>query len=422
MKSLRAHGDEEQQVPAMKHDDHRLRASDRLVAPLPALSLDWVSFHSEVVDMSGAASVDDAGSLSGWLRVTPSHQSPPPTGTGRHGCDLVCILRSDLHRRVPGRYIVPGLATRLGPTGDRRSSRILEEFFDVGCSRRLPWTERPKAAALLTAATSTDRPTKPNFAIDGVQVGFDVGGGGRPSGVGVPGVRAGNAIAEVPFHPRQRGMPQPVRGDALGGDPGQLFADAFPEVVVAAAGDRLPVAVPQQSICGRDRATAAGVLVEVGGEVEGDRLPAQRGALLGQLYEAVFGIEVGQLESECSPASAGGLGVQTQQQSVQDDIVAGGPGGEIDLLQLLRGQGTADAGQAAGLDHPVRGTRGWVDQPVGDGPVVDRPGGGDHMLAGVPAGEPRVSSAATSHCTRTPDLSRSSIPRYAAGGAYTRCP
>jgi len=32
------------------------------------------------------------------------------------------------------------------------------EFFDVGYSRRLPWADRPEAAALLTAATSTDRP------------------------------------------------------------------------------------------------------------------------------------------------------------------------------------------------------------------------------------------------------------------------
>jgi len=29
---------------------------------------------------------------------------------------------------------------------------IVEEFFDVGCSRRLPWSRRPRAAALLAAA------------------------------------------------------------------------------------------------------------------------------------------------------------------------------------------------------------------------------------------------------------------------------
>ncbi|MFG1710890.1 recombinase family protein [Nonomuraea sp. M3C6] len=34
---------------------------------------------------------------------------------------------------------------------------IVAEFFDVGCSRRLPWTERPQAAALLAALADPDR-------------------------------------------------------------------------------------------------------------------------------------------------------------------------------------------------------------------------------------------------------------------------
>jgi DNA invertase Pin-like site-specific DNA recombinase len=34
---------------------------------------------------------------------------------------------------------------------------IVAEFFDVGCSRRLPWTERPQAAALLAALAEPDR-------------------------------------------------------------------------------------------------------------------------------------------------------------------------------------------------------------------------------------------------------------------------
>jgi hypothetical protein len=94
------------------------------------------------------------------------------------------------------------------------------------------------------------------------------------------GVGASGAVAEMPFDPGQGGVPQPVGGHALGGGPRQLLADAFPEVVVASAGDRLPGPVPQQRIDGRDRAAAAGVLVEVGGEVEGDRLPAQGRAFL----------------------------------------------------------------------------------------------------------------------------------------------
>ncbi len=34
---------------------------------------------------------------------------------------------------------------------------IVEEFFDVGCSRRLPWAARPRAAALVDALPATDR-------------------------------------------------------------------------------------------------------------------------------------------------------------------------------------------------------------------------------------------------------------------------
>src|SRR5262249_17752774 len=154
-------------------------------------------------------------------------------------------------------------------------------------------------------------------------------------------------------------------------DPRQVLADALPEVVVAAAGDRLPGVVAQQTVGGREGAAGAGVLVEGGGEVEGDRLPAQCGALLGQPHQPAVAVQVGQLESECAAASAGGLGVQAQQQGVEDDIVAAGPRGQIDLLQFVRGEGAAGTGQAAGLGHPVRGAGGGVDQPVGDGPVVD---------------------------------------------------
>lgn len=35
---------------------------------------------------------------------------------------------------------------------------IAREFFDVGCSRRLPWSQRPQAAALLAELRSPDRP------------------------------------------------------------------------------------------------------------------------------------------------------------------------------------------------------------------------------------------------------------------------
>lgn len=35
---------------------------------------------------------------------------------------------------------------------------IVEEFFDVGCSRRLPWASRPAASALLDAVAAGSRP------------------------------------------------------------------------------------------------------------------------------------------------------------------------------------------------------------------------------------------------------------------------
>ncbi len=34
---------------------------------------------------------------------------------------------------------------------------IVTEFFDTGCSRRLPWTQRPRATALLSALAEEDR-------------------------------------------------------------------------------------------------------------------------------------------------------------------------------------------------------------------------------------------------------------------------
>lgn len=78
-----------------------------------------------------------------------------------------------------------------------------------------------------------------------VEVGLDVGRGRRAGGVGVTGVGAGDAVAEVAFDPGERGVSQPVGGDALVGYPGELLADAVPEVVVAAAGQQAAVAVAQ---------------------------------------------------------------------------------------------------------------------------------------------------------------------------------
>ncbi|MEU0561467.1 hypothetical protein [Dactylosporangium sp. NPDC006015] len=79
----------------------------------------------------------------------------------------------------------------------------------------------------------------------------------------------------------------------MGGDPGQVLADAVPELVVAAAGQDGAVAVPQQGVGGQDRAADCGMLGKAGGEVGADRLPADRAALFSEQQEAAFSVEAG---------------------------------------------------------------------------------------------------------------------------------
>src|SRR6266496_2233435 len=81
---------------------------------------------------------------------------------------------------------------------------------------------------------------------DVVDVGLDVGGGGVVGGVVVSGVGVGDGIAKIPFDPRQGGVAQPVCGDVLAVDPGQVAAESVPEVVIAAIGDGFAVGVAQQ--------------------------------------------------------------------------------------------------------------------------------------------------------------------------------
>src|SRR5215472_13493248 len=76
--------------------------------------------------------------------------------------------------------------------------------------------------------------------------------GDRSAAAGPP-VRVGDRpLRSVwPVTPARRasvmsGVPDPVAADALGGYPGQVGADAGPQVVIAAAGDRLPAGVPEQ--------------------------------------------------------------------------------------------------------------------------------------------------------------------------------
>jgi site-specific DNA recombinase len=121
--------------------------------------LDRVSYHGEVVDMRPTASVDDAGSLSGWLRATSARQKPPR----RRGPAVAGALRFAFYGRISTGDYQDATSSRAWQLDSGRQviasrGRIVEEFFDVACSRRLPWTARPQATALLAAATSTTRP------------------------------------------------------------------------------------------------------------------------------------------------------------------------------------------------------------------------------------------------------------------------
>jgi hypothetical protein len=135
----------------------------------------------------------------------------------------------------------------------------------------------------------------------GVQVGLDVCRGGRAGAVGVAGVGAGDAVAEVALNPCQGGVAQPVDRDALGGDPGESLADTEPEVVVAAAGQGVAVAVAQQLIGGQERTPTGGVVGQADREGGADGLPADGAALLAELDQAVVGVEVGAAQGQAAP-------------------------------------------------------------------------------------------------------------------------
>ena len=56
--------------------------------------------------------------------------------------------------------------------------------------------------------------------------GVDRGGALGAPACAVSGVGSDDGVAEVAFHPGQGRVPKPVCGDLLGGDPGQVLAQA----------------------------------------------------------------------------------------------------------------------------------------------------------------------------------------------------
>ncbi|MEU3456896.1 hypothetical protein ABZ671_25345 [Micromonospora sp. NPDC006766] len=91
-----------------------------------------------------------------------------------------------------------------------------------------------------------------------VEVFLIVKGVGRYGGLASFGCTRLGTFTRTPT-PGEGGVPQPVGGDALHGDPGQALPDAFPQVVVAAAADRPTIAVAQQPIGGPDGTVVVGV-------------------------------------------------------------------------------------------------------------------------------------------------------------------
>ena len=83
----------------------------------------------------------------------------------------------------------------------------------------------------------------------------------------------------------------PVHADPLGVHPGEVSADASPEMVVPAASDRLPAPVTQQLPVWRGVALSA-VLDQAAHQGGRDRLPADRLAFFPQPDQALVRIQI----------------------------------------------------------------------------------------------------------------------------------
>ncbi len=108
--------------------------------------------------MSGTATVERADPLHGWQRQTPVRQRI----RGRQPIAILGGLRFAFYGRISTGDYQDAASSRAWQLDSATQTiagrgRIVAQFFDPGCSRRLPWTERPQAAALLAAITRADR-------------------------------------------------------------------------------------------------------------------------------------------------------------------------------------------------------------------------------------------------------------------------
>ena len=148
-------------------------------------------------------------------------------------------------------------------------------------------------------------------------------------------------------------------------------------VVIAAGGDRPSVGVAEQLPSGG--APLLGVLVQVGHQRRGHRLPTHGPALLAESNEALIGVEVDRPQGE-RRAPARSLGVQAQQQCAESRVVAAGRCNVVDLCEARVGD--RGGSRAAGVAwRPFGRIVAGLDVAVVLGVPVQAAQGGDQVLA-----------------------------------------
>jgi site-specific DNA recombinase len=110
-----------------------------------------------VIGMTAATLLDNDDVLAGWLS-----QAGVPRQRGRRAASPVDRLRFAFYGRISTADYQDEVSSRrwqydsaAGVIAGRGT--IIAEYFDIGCSRRLPWTPWPQAAALLAALADPGR-------------------------------------------------------------------------------------------------------------------------------------------------------------------------------------------------------------------------------------------------------------------------
>ncbi len=166
----------------------------------------------------------------------------------------------------------------------------------------------------------------------------------------VAGEGPGDGITVVALDPSQRRVPQPMRGDLLSSDPGQVSTEALPEVIVSAGADGTATPIAQQ-LPGRLWGPLVTVLEQTLHQGGGHRLPSNRLALLPQPHEALVDIEIGGAQRQRTAATARGLEMQPKKQEVEIGVIARRPGNLVDLSNTIIGKRPARARQPARFGH-----------------------------------------------------------------------